>query len=560
MVSAEDVDVVKHHFRLSLAGEPQRYECRFATPTGEERLLSVTNTPIRHGAAVVGVLGVARDVTAERARAEALERSEARYERLVESAADAIFTLDTAMRFTSVNRALEDATGRGRATLIGESAMTMCDPRDCETMSEVLAVALQGERRRVEVRYVGPAGEARPGSLIVAPILEHGAVVGALGIIRDVTDEKRLVEELLQKEKLAAIGQLVSGVAHELNNPLAGMMAFSQLLLTQPTVDDEQRRALASIDAEARRAAKIVNNLLAFARRHQPEKRATDVNQILRDTLELRSYALRVQQIDVALLLDDLAPLTWADPFQLQQVFVNLLSNAEQALEGWSGMRRIDMRTRWRDGVIEVRISDTGPGIPDEERADILKPFLTARPVGKAASLGLSISAGIVREHGGKITVTSDPGAGAAFVVELPFVAPPKREVEPVPTTLPAPAQRRVLVVDDEPALRGALALFLRSLGHHVDVAGSGAEALVAAASGRYDGILLDMRMSDMPGDAVYDELARRDPDQAARVVFVSGDAYSDAVRALLARTGRTCISKPFVLEDVASSLFSDHS
>ena len=560
MIAADDLDVVKHHFRLSLAGEPQRYECRFVTAEGEERLLSVTNTPIRHGIAVVGVLGVARDVTAERARAEALERSEARYERLVESAADAIFTLDTDMRFTSVNRALEDATGHDRVRLIGESAMTMCDPRDRQTMSEVLAAALQGDRRRVEVRYVGPAGEARPGSLIVAPILEHGAVVGALGIIRDVTDEKRLVEELIQKEKLAAIGQLVSGVAHELNNPLAGMMAFSQLLLTQPTVDEDQRRALASIDVEARRAAKIVNNLLAFARRHQPEKRPTDVNQIVRDTLELRSYALRVQQIDVALLLDDTAPLTWADPFQLQQVFLNLLSNAEQALEGWSGMRRIDMRTRWRDGMIEVRISDTGPGIPEEERADIFNPLLTATPAGKAASLGLSISAGIIREHGGEMKVTAEPGAGAAFIVALPFVAPPKAEVDPAPATLPAPAQRRVLVVDDEPALRSALALFLRSLGHHVDVVGSGTEALAATAAARYDGILLDVRMSDMPGDAVYDELVRRDPAQAARVVFVSGDAYSDAVRALLARTGRTCISKPFVLEDVASSLFSEHT
>jgi PAS domain S-box-containing protein len=560
MIAPDDVDVVRHHFRLSLAGEAQRYECRFATPGAEERLLSVTNTPIRHGSAVVGVLGVARDVTAERARAEALERSEARYERLVESAADAIFTLDTEMRFTSVNRALEDATGRDRARLIGVSAMVICDPRDCETMREVLAVALQGERRRVEVRYVGPGGEARPGSLIVAPILERGTVVGALGIIRDVTDEKRLVEELLQKEKLAAIGQLVSGVAHELNNPLAGMMAFSQLLLTQPTVDENQRRALASIDVEARRAAKIVNNLLAFARRHQPEQQATDVNQILRDTLELRSYALRVQQIDVALLLDEAAPVTWADPFQLQQVFLNLLSNAEQALEGWSGTRRIDMRTRWRDDIIEIRICDTGPGIPEDERADIFNPFLTARPVGKAASLGLSISAGIIREHGGEILVTSEPGAGAAFTIVLPFVAPPLQKIEPERPVLPTPAQRRVLVVDDEPALRSALALFLRSLGHHVDVAGSGADALAAAGSARYDAILLDMRMPDMPGDAVYDELARRDPDQAARVVFVSGDVHSDAVRSLLARTGRTCISKPFILEDVASSLFSELS
>ena len=558
MVSAEDSDLVKHYFRLALAGEAQRYECRFSTADGEERLLSITNTPIRHGAAVVGVLGVARDVTAERARAEALERSEARYERLVESAADAIFTLDTAMRFTSVNRALEDVTGRSRDALIGASAMTMCDPRDCDMMTEVLAAALQGERRRMEVRYVGPEGEARPGSLIVAPILERGTVVGALGIIRDVTDEKRLVEQLLQQEKLAAIGQLVSGVAHELNNPLAAMMAFSQLLLAQPTVDDEQSRALESINTEARRAAKIVSNLLAFARRHRPEKKATDVNQIMRDTLELRSYALRVHQIDISLAADPAMPHIWADPYQLQQVMLNLLGSAEQALEGWNGPRRIEMSTRSHGEKIEVRIGHSGPPMSEDERSAVFNPFFASKTAGKATGLGLSISDGIVREHGGEIGVESEAGNGATFVVTLPYVQPPVQAPDPAPAALPVPMARRVLVVDDEPALRNALALFLRSLGHHVDIAGSGADALAATSAVRYDGILLDMRMPDMPGEAVYDELARRDAEQAARVVFVSGDVHSDAVRALLARTGLRCISKPFILEDVASSLFSD--
>ena len=558
MVSDSDADLVKHHFRLALAGEAQRFECHFTTESGEERLVSVTNTPIRHGNAVVGVLGVARDVTAERARAEALERSEARYERLVESAADAIFTLDADMRFTSVNRALEDATGLSRASLIGQAATVMCDARDCETMVEVLAAALQGERRRMEVRYVGPDGETRPGSLIVAPILEHGTVVGALGIIRDVTDEKRVVEQLLQQEKLAAIGQLVSGVAHELNNPLASMVALSQLLLTQPTVDEEQASALRSIDTEARRAGKIVANLLTFARRHHPEKRATDVNQIVRDTLEVRRYALRVHQIDVELELAPAVPLTWADPYQLQQVMLNLLGSAEQAMEGWDGPRRIEVKTGWRDERIEIRIADSGPGLSDEDRAALFNPFFAVMAAGKATGLGVSVADNIVREHGGHLTVTAGASAGTVLTVVLPVVVPPAHTPDRAPNALPARTARRVLVVDDEPALRNALMLFLRSLGHQVDTAGSGAEALAAVTAARYDGILLDMRMPDMPGEAVYDELVRRDPQQAARVVFVSGDTHSDAMRALLARTERPCIAKPFVLEDVARTLFSE--
>jgi PAS domain S-box-containing protein len=558
MVVAEDADVVRHHFRRALAGEPQRYECRFMTASNGERLLSITNTPIRHGNAVVGVLGVARDVTAERTHAEALERSEARYERLVESAADAIFTVDTDLRFTSVNRALEDATGRTRASLIGETAMVLCDPRDCEAMNEVFAAALRGERGRMEVRSTDADGETRPGSLIVAPILERDTVVGALGIIRDVTDEKRLVEQLLQQEKLAAIGQLVNGVAHELNNPLAGLMAFSQLLLAQPTVDSIQAHALETIHTEAKRAAKIVSNLLAFARRHRPEKRATDLNQVVRDTLELRSYALRVHQIDVVLDLDPDVPLTWADPYRLQQVVLNLVSGAEQAMEDWSGVRRLDLTTHWHDGSIELRIGDTGPGMSEEERTALFNPFHAPRGSGKTAGLAMSVSDGIIREIGGEITMASETGKGTTFTVVFPHVPLPERSPERAPAVLPTPEPRRLLVVDDEPSLRNALTLFLRSLGHNVDIAGSGAEALAATGATRYDGILLDMRMPDMPGEVVYDELMRRDPQQAARVVFVSGDVHSDAVRALLARTGRHCISKPFVLEDVASSLFSE--
>ncbi|NUQ21652.1 MAG: PAS domain S-box protein, partial [Gemmatimonadaceae bacterium] len=559
LLFAEDVHDAKHNFRLALAGEPRRYEARIVAESGEARLISVTNTPIRQGSAVVGVLGVARDVTEDRARAEALERSEARYERLVESAADAIFTLDEEMRFTSVNRALERGTGRSRATLLGQSALEICDPRDAEAMRQALAATLAGGRPRIEVRYLGTDGEPRPASLIAAPIMEHGAVVGALGIVRDVTEEKHLVEQLLQQEKLAAIGQLVSGVAHELNNPLAGMMAFSELLLAQFEPADEKRRVLENINSEANRAAKIVRNLLTFARRHQPERQTTDINQVLLDTVELRRYALRVEQIELTVELDGALPKTWADPFQLQQVFLALLTNAEQALEHWTGARRIKVGTKLDDGRVVVRVADSGPGIESARVDQIFNPFYTTKGVGKGTGLGLSIADGIVREHEGRIAVVSAPGAGATFTVEIPV----KKAPASAPTeTRPAAAKenarsRRVLVADDESAVREALQIFLRSLGHHVDVASSGLEAIARLESRRYDAILLDLRMPDMAGGAVYDKLLRTDPDHAARIVFVTGDAFSDSARALIERSGRPYISKPFALEDVARVIFT---
>ena len=553
MMLEEDVDEVKHNFRLALSGESRRYDAHMVSPDGEVRLVSVTNTPIRHGSAVLGVLGVARDVTADRARAEALERSEARYERLVESAVDAIFTLDDQLRFTSVNRALEESSGRDRATLLGRSALELCDASDCATMQEALEATLAGERPRVEIHFIGAGGEPRPVSLIAAPILERGVVVGALGIVRDVTDEKRLVQQLLQQEKLAAIGQLVSGVAHELNNPLAGLLAFSQLLMTQSESNEERQRAVASINHEARRATKIVRNLLTFARRHQPERQATDLNQIVTDTVELRRYALRVARVELTLTLDEDLPLTWADPFQLQQVVLNLLTNAEQAMEEWQGERKIEFETMQRGEDLIIRVTDSGPGIDERSLDKVLMPFYTTKAVGKGTGLGLSISDGIVREHGGRIGVSSVAGAGATFTVELPRIAPPVKKAG-APDALPAEGarKRRILIADDESSVREALQLFLRSLGHKVDVASSGLEALERLEAHQYDAILLDLRMPDVAGNVVYEKLLARDPQMATRVIFVTGDAHGGSMGEFVVKSGRPYISKPFVLDDVA--------
>ena len=262
---------------------------------------------------------------------------------------------------------------------------------------------------------------------------EGERVVGALGVVRDTTEEKVLAEQLLQQEKLAAVGQLVSGVAHELNNPLAGVMAFSQLLLEADELPDDTRVALQTINQEARRAARIVTSLLTFARQHQPERVITDVNQVVRDTLELRRHVMRVHEIEIEVSLEELLPPTWADPFQLQQVVLNLLGNAEHALEDWSGARRVRVATSRAEDMLAISVSDSGPGIEKDRIARIFNPFYTTKAVGRGTGLGLSISDGIVREHGGRIRVESSPGRGATFIVELPLVMAPEGQQEPAP-------------------------------------------------------------------------------------------------------------------------------
>jgi two-component system NtrC family sensor kinase len=479
----------------------------------------------------------------------------------VESASDAIFTVDAHGRLTAVNRALEETLGRDRAALIGAPISDFIDARDLSAAERLLRETISGLRSRGKVRYQGRGGDVRHGSVITSPVLEEGQIVGALGILRDVTDEQRLAEQLLQQEKLAAVGQLVSGVAHELNNPLAAVMAFAQLLLASPTaLADEPRDAVETIHREARRAAKIVSSLLTFARQQPAERTAAQLNEIVSDTLELRRYALRTAGIEVTLQLDPTLPPTWADPFQLQQVVLNLMANAEQALGDIASDRRIRIRTGMESGGTQIvlAVCDNGPGVPREQVDRIFNPFYTTKPVGQGTGLGLSISDGIVREHGGRIRVETSPGAGATFVVELPYVIPPAITDTEVSLPVKGPRTgRRMLVVDDEPAMRAAVSGFLMSLGNQVHVAANGADARALLATSEYDVVLLDLRMPDLGGEALYRDMLERDALHARRVVFVTGDLQSDAAQRFLIEAGRPVIGKPFQLDDLAAVLAS---
>jgi PAS domain S-box-containing protein len=554
LVTEEDSASAAEHFRAAMAGQSRRFECRFIRRNGERRILSVTHTPVVHDEDVVSVLGIARDVTMDRQRDEALVRSEARYYRLVESASDGIYTVDTSGCFVSVNRSLERSVGRSRSELHGRPFNELVVPADRDAMMQIFQRALGGERQRGEMRFVDSRGLVRSGSVTLTPILEDGRVTGALGVVRDVTEERHLGEQLLQREKLAAVGQLVSGVAHELNNPLAGIAAHAQLLLASPEGNKEQQEALVTIGKEARRAAKIVSNLLLFARQRHPERTVADLNQVVLDTLELRRYVLRTAQVEVLTDLDPELPLTWADPFQLQQVFLNLLTNAEHAVRGVDGVKRIVVRTFASGGRLVASIADTGPGMARELLDRIFNPFFTTKPVGEGTGLGLSISDGIIREHGGQIRVESVPGGGATFLVELPVVDPPKGRTKR-PTASSGTRRRTILIADDEPSIRGALALFLEKGGHTVHAVSSGAEALSQLRENRYDAILLDLRMPDMGGEAVFAAIRERHPEHAERVVFASGDTDTERVRELLRALARPYVRKPFALDEVAELL-----
>ena len=531
-----------------LAGEPQRYDTRVINHlTGEERDVAVSSGPFRVDGDLIGTVATLRDVTDPKRAQDTLARSEARYRHLVESASDAIVTFDANGRFTTVNQAAEIISGYRREELVGQWFAPMLPDDDLPKALAHFQQALAGETGLFETQFYRKDGEVRTISVTYSTPQKDEEV---LCLIRDVTDQKMLQEQLIQSEKMSAIGQLVSGVAHELNNPLAGISAFAQLLLAEKRFPPDQRTAAETIYSEARRASRIVQNLLTFARQHKAEKVLTAINQVLDDTLELRGYELRVRGIDVRREYEEPLDETMADAHQLQQVFLNLITNAEQAMEQREGQHhRLTVRTRRAGDSVRIEIEDTGGGIPPNLIERIFNPFFTTKPTGSGTGLGLSISLGIVREHEGRIWAENAPSSGARFIVELPVI---KRRA---PGDAPAPLhvhatndndRLRVLVVDDEASVRVSLQRYLAGRGHQVETTASGQDALNRLRAASYDAVILDMRMPDLSGEQLFERLRSSDPSHAERVIFTTGDLVNEQMRRFLDGTGRPCVAKPF--------------
>src|SRR5207253_2542143 len=289
---------------------------------------------------------------------------------------------------------------------------------------------------------------------------------------------------------------------------------------------------------EARRASRIVQNLLTFARQHKPERTPTSLNQVLDDTLELRGYELRVRGIDVQRDYDEQSPETMADAHQLQQVFLNLITNAEQAMErAERDQQRLVIRTRRNGDLIRIDVEDTGPGIPPNLLERIFNPFFTTKPTVSGTELAISISLSIVREHEGRIWAENATQGGARFVIELPIVAPrPTGEFPSTPASQPVPDRLHVLVVDDEASVRVALQRYLSSKGHEVETTASGREALARMREDAFDAVIIDMRMPDVSGAQVFGELKARAPVHAEEAVFARGNLPGQAHALLLAQ------------------------
>jgi two-component system NtrC family sensor kinase len=502
----------------------------------------------------VGTALTLRDITDMHRSHQELAKSESRYRHLFEDASDAIMTFDSLGRFTSVNDAGEEISGYPRDELIGRFFGPLLPLSELPRAVLEFRKALSGQPGQFESVVVRKDGERRHITITYSCPQRSREV---LCLIRDATEEKQLQQQLVQSEKMGAIGQLVSGVAHELNNPLASITAFAQLMLSDANLTAEDRHATEVIASESRRAARIVHNLLTFARQHKAEKTYADINQVIENTLELRGYDLSVRGIQIERLYADPPPSTMVDAYQLQQVMLNLVTNAEQAMAGLErAHHRLTVRTRREGEMIRIEIEDTGPGIPPDSLERIFNPFYTTKAVGHGTGLGLSISLGIISEHGGRIWAEKVPGGGAKFCVDLPRVAPPAGTDSDVPAPVSAARQGlRILVADDEAPIREVLSRFFEKSNHVVVAVDSGGGALAAARDHVFDAIFLDIRMPDISGKIVFEQWQKERPDVARRVVFVTGDMVSADLQRFLTSTGRPFIAKPFDLDEVMQVL-----
>ena len=380
-------------------------------------------------------------------------------------------------------------------------------------------------------------------------------------LMRDVSERKRLEGQkrdlylqLLQAEKLAALGQTISGVAHELNNPLATILTWAERLAQRPTAESV-RRGIETILAESERAAKIVRNLLTFARKRQTTRAMVDLNQVVRETLSMRAYEQRVSNITVGDAMAADLPQIFVDAHQIQQVLLNLIINAEQAMLGANGRGTLVLRS-WYDAdsdAVVLEISDDGPGIPEDLKPKIFDPFFTTKDVGKGTGLGLTVVYAIVEEHGGRLRVESRASGGASFFVELPAGthATYPRKMSASELALEELAGSTVLVVEDEPALAAAVSEALTDAGLVVDRAADGGEALSRVRAKSYDLVVCDLKMPRVGGIEFYRAIAAATPALAKRVIFVTGDVAGTDAERFLAESGCRWLAKPFRLGDL---------
>jgi len=517
--------------------------------------------------------GALMDITERREMERRLHQQQEFARRLVDSFPDLILVLDAEAHYTFVSPRCKDVLGYEIEETQKMAFGGRTHPEDLPTANSLYQDIIAGKQSfaSLEIRVRHKLGEWRRIRFNFSPLAdEKGNIEGVVLSGRDVTDLKRLEEQLIQAEKLAAMGQMLAGVAHELNNPLTAILGVTELLRERQGADDSTKRQLELTHRQARRAARIVQNLLEFSRPASPQKKPVDLNNLLERTLQLHEHSLRRNNIEVDFHLQPDLPGVIGDANQLIQVFLNLITNAEQAIREVRDAGRIQIRAGRYGKQLTITVQDDGVGIRPEALPRIFDPFYTTKRPGGGTGLGLSICMSIIREHGGNIEAEILPAGGSAFTIYLPIasaespeaVSAPKEsgaissdEVRPAADLLRG---RAVLVLDDEESLRMLLQEGLSAHGLRVGSAATTEEALALLERSSYDAFLCDLHLSSggffVNGRQAADRILKAAGAQKPALIFMTGDLVEGSQEAE-GQSEPVCLQKPFRVSDVLSLL-----
>ena len=476
-----------------------------------------------------------------------VRRGKEQWETTFDALSEGLAVVDDDGRVRRANRSLAAMLGQPLPAVIGEILASALLGR-AEALDELLA-AVRLDDRPAPLFFEQPQG--RTFRVNAARMPGGDPNQAAVVLVQDVTEQQAMERQLIQSEKLATVGQLVSGVAHELNNPLTSISGLAEFLLEQKELGTGDRGHLKVIHEQAERAGRIVRNLLTFARKGPAERSRLDLNDLVQRTVLLVSYDLRLRDVETQTDLPEDLPEVIGDRHALQQVVLNLLTNAAQAVGGLGeGRVRCIRIATWSDAQVHLRVSDTGPGVPEDLVRQLFTPFFTTKEPGHGTGLGLSISYSIVASHGGLFSYERSPEGGASFRIDLPPApaaqpAPPVPE-PPAPQLPPSFAKRAILLVDDDPAVRRLVQALFGREGHSVDVARNAEHALALASDRTYDLILADGQVSAQ-GKLFVEELVARHPALKSRTLVATGPSTEEA----LERLGLRYVRKPFNLRDL---------
>ncbi|MDV2989876.1 MAG: PAS domain S-box protein [Dehalogenimonas sp.] len=511
------------------------------------------------------VLSVVRDITRRKIAECALKNIEERHRTILMTALDGFWMTDLDGRLLEVNDTYCRMSGYSMEEL---ESMKVSDLEAHETIDET-------KKRIQHIREYGDARfetqhRRKDGNIYDVEISAQYRPVddGYLVVfIRDITDQKlkeaenrRLREKSELSGRLAAIGEMAAGIAHEINNPLTSVIGFAELLLLEENLPENAAAEVKVIYEGSQRVKDIVARLLTFARQSSPEKIHTDLAEVIDNTIGLRSYVLKTSNIQVVKRYAPDLPRVKADPGQLQQVFLNLIVNAEYAMKQARNQGTLTLTTEQYGDNVRVLVTDDGTGIDEQIQQSIFQPFFTTKDTGEGTGLGLSLSFGIIQEHGGSIRVESQRGHGTTFVIELPAAHHPAGQLAtaPVVENRRSENKARFLVIDDEPFVRALIQRLLVQNGHVVEECDEASRALDLLERNNYDVVLLDIRMPGTSGMELYDAICARWPWLAGCVIFITGDSSDVVIRDYLKTISIPVISKPFnrrTLEAAVDSL-----